>query len=151
MVWKDCPYATARLGTSKHERKKNARRHVQRCFLLSISSDVATWKLKQSSTFAMDLRRRLAAVDQRIRLKGDDTKHEQTNAWSNRDLIPLPSERRTWGWINYFGFWAIASLNVANWQTPSAFLGIISPTFEYPSFFADARQRWVFPCLKPWP
>ena len=86
----------------------------------------------------MELRRRLAAVDQRIRLKGNDAKHEQTDAWSNRDLIPLPPDRRTWGWINYFGFWAIASLNVANWQTPSAFLGIHPPTRRYGIPFADA-------------
>lgn len=70
----------------------------------------------------MTLRKRLVAIDQQIRLKGDDAKHEYTNAWSNRDLIPLPPSRRTWGWFNFFGFWAIASLNLANWQTPSTFL-----------------------------
>ncbi|KAF2831321.1 hypothetical protein CC86DRAFT_137727 [Ophiobolus disseminans] len=70
----------------------------------------------------MALRHRLAALDHRIQLKGDDTKHEQTDAWSNRDLIPLPPSRRTWDWVNYYGFWAIASLNLANWQTPSTYL-----------------------------
>ncbi|KAF1942598.1 hypothetical protein EJ02DRAFT_162872 [Clathrospora elynae] len=72
----------------------------------------------------MAIRHRLAAIEQKIRLKGDDEKHEQTDAWSNRDLIPLPPGRRTWGWVNYFGFWAIASLNLANWQTPSSFLAM---------------------------
>lgn len=71
----------------------------------------------------MTVRRRLAAINEKIRLHGDDEKHEQTDAWSNRDLIPLPPERRTWGWFNFFGFWSIASLNLANWQTPSTFLG----------------------------
>jgi len=71
----------------------------------------------------MALRNRLAVINQKIRLTGDDEKHEQTDAWSNRDLIPLPPERRTWGSFSYFGFWAIASLNIANWQTPSTFLG----------------------------
>ncbi|KAH7379348.1 NCS1 nucleoside transporter family protein-like protein [Phaeosphaeria sp. MPI-PUGE-AT-0046c] len=70
----------------------------------------------------MALRRGLVGLDHRIRLKGDDEKHEQTDAWSNRDLIPLPPARRTWGSFNFFGFWAIASLNVANWQTPSTYL-----------------------------
>lgn len=72
----------------------------------------------------MTLRRRLAAIDQKIRLKGDDEKHEQTDAWCNRDLIPLPPGRRTWGWFNFFGFWAISSLNITNWQTPSTFLAM---------------------------
>ncbi|KAJ4382672.1 hypothetical protein N0V86_001894 [Didymella sp. IMI 355093] len=70
----------------------------------------------------MNLKRRLVLVDHCIRLKGDDNRHEQTDEWSNRDLIPLPPERRTWGWFNFFGFWAIASLNIANWQTPSTYL-----------------------------
>jgi NCS1 family nucleobase:cation symporter-1 len=71
----------------------------------------------------MTLKHRLGVIDQKVRLHGDDEKHEQTDAWSNRDLIPLPPERRTWGWFNFFGFWAIASLNLANCQTPSTFLG----------------------------
>ncbi|KAL5116926.1 hypothetical protein ACEQ8H_005143 [Pleosporales sp. CAS-2024a] len=70
----------------------------------------------------MALRNRLASLNEQIKLKGDDAKHEQTDAWSNRDLIPLPPNRRTWGSFNFFGFWAIASLNVANWQTPSSYL-----------------------------
>ncbi|KAH9873714.1 hypothetical protein IAQ61_004340 [Plenodomus lingam] len=70
----------------------------------------------------MALREQLVALDQAIRVKGDEGKHEYTDAWSNHDLIPLPPSRRTWGWFNFFGFWAIASLNLANWQTPNTFL-----------------------------
>ncbi|KAF2035817.1 hypothetical protein EK21DRAFT_53812 [Setomelanomma holmii] len=72
----------------------------------------------------MSSRYRFAALHDRIKLKGDSEKHEQTNAWSNRDLIPLPPDRRTWGWFNYFGFWAIGSLNLANWQTPGTYLAM---------------------------
>ncbi|KAF2728930.1 NCS1 nucleoside transporter family protein-like protein [Polyplosphaeria fusca] len=68
------------------------------------------------------LRKRAVWAERQIRLKGDESRHEQTDAWSNRDLIPLPPERRTWGWFHFFGFWAISSLNIANWQTPSTFL-----------------------------
>ncbi|KZM22184.1 nucleobase transmembrane transporter [Ascochyta rabiei] len=75
----------------------------------------------------MTLRQRLVLVTQRLRLKGDESRHEQTDAWANRDLIPLPPVRRTWGWVNFFGFWAITSLNVANWQTPSTYLSLSVP------------------------
>lgn len=71
----------------------------------------------------MALSRRINASARAIQLQGDATKHEQTDAWSNRDLIPLPPVRRTWGWFNFFGFWSIASLNLANWQTPNTYLG----------------------------
>ncbi|XP_014553221.1 hypothetical protein COCVIDRAFT_65020, partial [Bipolaris victoriae FI3] len=70
----------------------------------------------------MALKDRITSLPGSLRLKGNESKHEQTDAWSNRDLIPLPPERRTWGWFNFFGFWSIGSLNLANWQTPSTFL-----------------------------
>ncbi|KAH8808659.1 uracil permease [Xylogone sp. PMI_703] len=58
----------------------------------------------------------------KVRLHGEEEKHEQTDAWSNRDLIPLPPHRRTWGWFHYFGYWAISSLSIGNWQQPNTFL-----------------------------
>ena len=44
----------------------------------------------------MPLRRRLTSLNAYVQLKGDESRHEQTDAWSNRDLIPLPPDRRTW-------------------------------------------------------
>ena len=72
----------------------------------------------------MAIRKRIAAFNRRVQLQGDAAQHEQTDAWSNRDLIPLPPSRRTWGWFNFFGFWSIASLNIANWQTPNTYLSM---------------------------
>ncbi|KAI1480299.1 uracil permease [Daldinia eschscholtzii] len=68
------------------------------------------------------LRSRLEVAKEKVRLHGDESRHEQTDQWSNRDLIPLPPSRRTWGWFHYFGFWTLSSLNIVNWQTPSSFL-----------------------------
>ncbi|KAF2488825.1 uracil permease [Lophium mytilinum] len=70
----------------------------------------------------MALRHRLQKIREKIQLHGDDEQHEQTDSWSNRDLIPLPPARRTWGWFHFFGYWAISSLNISNWQTPNSFL-----------------------------
>lgn len=36
-------------------------------------------------------------------LKADSSRNEETTAWCNRDLVPLPPSRRTWGWFNFFG------------------------------------------------
>ncbi|KAI1851350.1 hypothetical protein JX265_000416 [Neoarthrinium moseri] len=55
-------------------------------------------------------------------LKADEAHHEEVSAWCNRDLIPLPPSRRTWGWFNFFGCWSISSLNMSTWQTPNTFL-----------------------------
>ncbi|KAI1846825.1 hypothetical protein JX266_007046 [Neoarthrinium moseri] len=69
-----------------------------------------------------NIRRRVVGLKEKIRLHGDETQHEQTDHWSNRDLIPLPPHRRTWGWFHFYGFWTLSSLNITNWQTPNSFL-----------------------------
>ncbi|KAI5866567.1 NCS1 nucleoside transporter family protein-like protein [Durotheca rogersii] len=71
---------------------------------------------------ATGLTDRFETLKQKTRLHGDESQHEQTDRWSNRDLIPLPPSRRTWGWFHFFGFWTLSSLNIANWQTPNSFL-----------------------------
>jgi NCS1 family nucleobase:cation symporter-1 len=40
---------------------------------------------------------RLRTLKEKVKLHGDAAQHEQTDSWSNRDLIPLPPQRRTWG------------------------------------------------------
>lgn len=65
---------------------------------------------------------RLRKFKETVQLQGDEAQHEQTDSWSNRDLIPLPPSRRTWGWFHFFGYWAISSLNITNWQQPNTFL-----------------------------
>ncbi|TRM62320.1 permease [Schizophyllum amplum] len=57
-----------------------------------------------------------------VQLHGDEDKHEKTDSWSNRDLVPLPPARRTWGLFEYFGYWAISALNISTWQQPNSFL-----------------------------
>ncbi|KAI0312126.1 permease for cytosine/purines, uracil, thiamine, allantoin-domain-containing protein [Amylostereum chailletii] len=70
----------------------------------------------------MATKRLFKRVDDLVRLRGDEQKHEQTDAWCNRDLVPLPPSRRTWGMFEYFGYWTLSSLNVATWQMPNTFL-----------------------------
>ncbi|KAL8406318.1 hypothetical protein RB596_004967 [Gaeumannomyces avenae] len=55
-------------------------------------------------------------------LKADESRHEETTSWVNRDLVPLPPSRRTWGWFNFFGAQSLGALNISSWQLPNAFL-----------------------------
>ncbi|KAJ3546190.1 hypothetical protein NM208_g2119 [Fusarium decemcellulare] len=55
-------------------------------------------------------------------LEADESRQEETTAWCNRDLVPLPPSRRTWGWFNFFGAQSLGALNIATWQTPNTFL-----------------------------
>ena len=42
-------------------------------------------------------------VREAVVLKADESRQEETTAWCNRDLVPMPPSRRTWGWFNFFG------------------------------------------------
>lgn len=79
-----------------------------------------------------------------LKLQSDEERHEHVNTWSNRDLIPLPPSRRTWGFTSYFGFWTLASLNISNWQSPNTFLSklhsLSGQSFDYRNI-----QREVIP------
>lgn len=44
--------------------------------------------------------------------------------WCNRDLIPIPSSRRTWTWQGYAGYWVIAGINTTAWTSGSSLLAL---------------------------
>ncbi|THH15147.1 hypothetical protein EW146_g5285 [Bondarzewia mesenterica] len=64
----------------------------------------------------------LHRVNSLVKLEGNEEEHEKVDAWSNRDLIPLPPSRRTWGFFEFFGYWTLSSLNISTWQTPNTYL-----------------------------
>jgi NCS1 family nucleobase:cation symporter-1 len=38
--------------------------------------------------------------------------------WCNRDLIPIPEDRRTWTWQGFAGYWIITGVsNSSDWNT----------------------------------
>ncbi|BEJ06652.1 hypothetical protein CcaverHIS641_0311740 [Cutaneotrichosporon cavernicola] len=42
----------------------------------------------------------------------------------NRDNVPLPPSRRTWGYWSYVGFWVTTGVNVSGWSGGAALLGL---------------------------
>ncbi|KAF8996094.1 hypothetical protein BDZ89DRAFT_1084353 [Hymenopellis radicata] len=65
----------------------------------------------------------LHRVNKTVKLHGDEDKHEDVDAWKNRDLIPLPPEYPSHlGFFEYYGYWSLGSLNVSTWQMPNTFL-----------------------------
>lgn len=66
--------------------------------------------------------RSLRKLREAVTLKADESRQEETTTWNNRDLVPLPPSRRTWGWFNFFGASTLGALNVSTWQTPNTFL-----------------------------
>ncbi|KAL3957547.1 hypothetical protein ACCO45_008125 [Purpureocillium lilacinum] len=59
--------------------------------------------------------------------KDEDAKYDNT-AWCNRDLIPIPPDRRTYGIWSYVGYWTVSGSNISAWSTGSTLLAFgLSP------------------------
>ncbi|OAT01637.1 NCS1 allantoate transporter [Blastomyces dermatitidis ER-3] len=58
----------------------------------------------------------------------DENAHYENGTWCNRDLIPIPPERRTWGVWGYFGYWTVSGSCIFAWTIGSTLLAFgLSP------------------------
>ncbi|KAL4978851.1 permease for cytosine/purines, uracil, thiamine, allantoin-domain-containing protein [Aspergillus desertorum] len=58
----------------------------------------------------------------------DEDADYANTTWCNRDLIPIPPERRTYGVWSYFGYWTVSGACVSAWSTGSTLLAFgLSP------------------------
>ncbi|KAI0357099.1 NCS1 nucleoside transporter family [Trametes cingulata] len=48
----------------------------------------------------------------------------ESTAWINRDIVPLPPSRRTWGAWSFVGYWLLTGFNISGWTTASSLLGL---------------------------
>ncbi|KAI8671919.1 hypothetical protein NCS57_00668400 [Fusarium keratoplasticum] len=53
--------------------------------------------------------------------KDDEANYDNTQ-WCNRDLIPIPPERQTYGQWSYVGYWTVSGSCVSAWTTGSTLL-----------------------------
>ncbi|KAI9807843.1 MAG: hypothetical protein M1825_005148 [Sarcosagium campestre] len=60
----------------------------------------------------------------RLECPVDENANYHNTLWCNRDLIPIPPERRTWTWVGYFGYWIIAGVNPTAWAAGSSLLAL---------------------------
>ncbi|KPI41863.1 Uracil permease [Cyphellophora attinorum] len=54
----------------------------------------------------------------------DEDRDYENTYWCNRDLIPIPRERRTWTWQGYAGYWIINGINTTAWTAGSSLLAL---------------------------
>jgi nucleobase:cation symporter-1, NCS1 family len=57
-------------------------------------------------------------------LKPEASTFAPGNAWSNKDMDPVPPHLRTWTTLDFVGYWVSDALNVALWQFASSLLAI---------------------------
>ncbi|KAK7900078.1 hypothetical protein LTR67_003824 [Exophiala xenobiotica] len=67
-------------------------------------------------------------LKQRLEVPKDEDSYYENTRWCNRDLIPMPAERRTWGIWGYFGYWTVSGSCISAWSTGSTLLAFgLSP------------------------
>ncbi|WWD21804.1 hypothetical protein CI109_106292 [Kwoniella shandongensis] len=48
----------------------------------------------------------------------------EQSRWLNRDNVPLPPNRRTWGAWSYVGYWCATGINISGWTGGSSLLSL---------------------------
>ncbi|KAL6237453.1 hypothetical protein BDW75DRAFT_228648 [Aspergillus navahoensis] len=67
-------------------------------------------------------------IKQRLQCPVDEDADYANTTWCNRDLIPIPPERRIYGVWSYFGYWTVSGACVSAWSTGSTLLAFgLSP------------------------
>ncbi|KAH8892196.1 hypothetical protein GQ53DRAFT_864033 [Thozetella sp. PMI_491] len=54
----------------------------------------------------------------------DENANYRNTFWCNRDLIPIPPDRRTWTWQGFAGYWVICGINTTAWTAGSSLLSL---------------------------
>ncbi|KAM4067150.1 purine-cytosine permease family protein [Hirsutella rhossiliensis] len=68
------------------------------------------------------------AAKQKLECPRDNDAHYENTTWCNRDLIPIPPARRTFGVLSYLGYWTVSGSNISAWSTGSTLLAFgLSP------------------------
>ncbi|KAK7704124.1 hypothetical protein SLS64_008682 [Diaporthe eres] len=60
----------------------------------------------------------------RLECPVDEDANYRNTFWCNRDLIPIPEDRRTWTWQGFAGYWVICGINTTAWTAGSTLLSL---------------------------
>ncbi|KAI0641784.1 NCS1 nucleoside transporter family [Trametes meyenii] len=66
----------------------------------------------------------MSTLLKRLEVKRKNEFEGEATAWVNRDIVPLPPSRRTWGAWSFVGYWMLTGFNISGWTTASSLLGI---------------------------
>ncbi|KAF9446544.1 NCS1 nucleoside transporter family [Macrolepiota fuliginosa MF-IS2] len=57
-------------------------------------------------------------------LEPENSQFGPNSRWSNKDMDPVPVQKRTWSTWNYIAYWVSDATNVATWQLASSMLAV---------------------------
>ncbi|KAK4063638.1 hypothetical protein Trihar35433_8346 [Trichoderma harzianum] len=65
---------------------------------------------------------RWAAIKHKLECPKDEDANYDNTTWCNRDLIPIPPDRRTFHIWSYLGYWTVSGSNLSAWSLGSTLL-----------------------------
>lgn len=61
----------------------------------------------KTPTMTGEIKSRASYWAKRLECPVDENANYRNTFWCNRDLIPIPEDRRTWTWQGFAGYWVI--------------------------------------------
>ncbi|KAI0482558.1 permease for cytosine/purines, uracil, thiamine, allantoin-domain-containing protein [Xylariaceae sp. FL0804] len=67
-----------------------------------------------------------SALLRRLEVKPTDDEYEAlaTSRWGNRDVYPIPHDKRTYGWLSFYAYWGTCGISLSSWTLGSSLIGI---------------------------
>ncbi|KAH9897471.1 permease for cytosine/purines, uracil, thiamine, allantoin-domain-containing protein [Xylariomycetidae sp. FL2044] len=47
-----------------------------------------------------------------------------TSRWGNKDVYPIPHDKRTYGWLAFYAYWGTCGISLSSWTIGSSLIGI---------------------------
>jgi nucleobase:cation symporter-1, NCS1 family len=63
---------------------------------------------------------------QKLEVKPTDDEYESiaTSRWGNKDVYPIPHDKRTYGWLAFWAYWGTCGISISSWTIGSSLIGI---------------------------
>ena len=58
------------------------------------------------------------------KLEPESSTFAPSSDWSNKDMDPVPLDKRTWTMFNYVAYWISDTANAASWALASSMLAV---------------------------
>ncbi|KAK7907982.1 hypothetical protein PG985_015285 [Apiospora marii] len=66
------------------------------------------------------------ALLKRLEVRPADDEYESiaTSRWGNKDVYPIPKDKRTYGWLSFYAYWGTCGISLSSWTIGSSLIGI---------------------------
>lgn len=68
----------------------------------------------------------LMSIVHHLEVKPTDDEFEsiKTTRWGNKDVYPIPHDKRTYGVLAFFAYWGTCGISISSWTIGSSLIGI---------------------------